>query len=182
MRGGLALKKRKKKPGEHSSPETAGVQNLSDSYIKRVENTGGGIMKDLLEIRNIGFKNREDYGGKWDAESLEYEIGKFFEFCAEKDIKPAKAGIRSWLGLSRSQYHEWETNTSSHPLKSDILGDAHNLIEMQYLGRGEKHPTFNMFLLKAGHGYSDKQELEIHSKDVSKEEIGDIVNKMGLNE
>lgn len=174
-------KKRKKKKGEHSCPQTSGKQNLPESYINRVTGTGGGLMENLVEMRNIGMANRQDYKGKWDDESLEREVSNFFKFCAKKDIKPAKAGLRMWLGLSRSQYHEWETNTSSHPLKSDILSEAAEFMQMQYIGQGEKYPTFNMFLLKAGHNYSDKQEVEITSKDVSKDEIADTISKMGLD-
>ena len=180
MRGGLALKKRKKKPGEHSSPEVSGIQNLPKHYIERVKGTGGGIMEHIMEIYKKGKVNSREYKGLWDEESLESEIFDYFEFCTEYDVKPAKAGLRLWLGLSKSQYWEWENNFTDY--KANLLREASDFMELQYLGKLEKHPTGNIFLLKAGHGYSDKQELEIHSKDVSKEEIGDIVNKMGLNE
>lgn len=173
--------KRKKKKGEHSCPETAGKQNLPKQYIDKKKGSGGGLMKDLVEMRHKGMANRQDYAGKWTDEALEKEVDEFFDFCAEKDIKPAKAGLRMWLGLSESQYWEWSTNTSSHPLKSKILAEAAEFMQMQYIGQGEKYPTFNMFLLKAGHNYSDKQEIEVTNKDVSQEDINDIVSKMGLD-
>lgn len=174
--------KRKKQPGKHSSPETSGVQNLPESYIKRVEGTGGGIMKDLVELRNRGMENRQDYKGKWTDEDLQREVGEFFEFCGERDIKPAKAGLILWLGISRSQFHEWETNTSSHPLKSDILQDASHLMQMQYIGKVESHPTGNIFLLKAGHGYSDKQEIQVTGSSVDSDSIAESIKKLGLGD
>lgn len=175
--------KRKKEKGKHSSPETSGIQNLPGTYIDRVKNTGGETMKDLVNMRKKGMANRQDYAGKWTDEDLEREISEFFEFCAEHDVKPAKAGIRMWLGLSRSQYHEWETNKSSHPLKSDILEEAHSLIEMQYLGKIETYPTGNIFLLKSAHGHSDKQEIQVTSgNDVNTDKIAEAVKKLGLGE
>ena len=174
--------KEKKKPGKHSKPKTSGVQNLPKEYMERVEGTGGGIMEDLIGIYEKGFANRRDYAGKWDEDSLESEVHDFFKYCAQFDVKPAKSGLRLWLGLSRSQYHEWETNTSSHPLKSDILDSAHSLMEMQYITKGESHPTMNMFLLKSGHGHSDKQEVQITGTQVDSDSIAESISKLGLGE
>ena len=172
-------KKRKKKPGEHSCPQTSGKQNLPESYINRLKGRGGGKMHDLKQIREHGFYNRQDYAGKWDADSLKREIDEYFNFCADKDIKPSKAGLRLWLGLSKSQYWEWEKNHTD--FKSNLINEANDLMEIQYIEKGEKYPTFNMFLLKSSHNHSDKQEVEITSKDVSKDEIADTISKMGLD-
>ena len=175
--------KRKKEKGKHSSPETSGIQNLPDTYINRVKNTGGGKMKELLKIKCKGMENRQDYAGKWTDEDLEREVHEFFEFCAEYDVKPAKAGVRLWLGVSESQYWEWETNTSSHPLKSKVLSESREFMQMQYIGNLESYPTGNIFLLKAGHGYSDKQEIQVTSgNDVNTDKIAEAVKKLGLGE
>lgn len=172
-------KKRKKVAGEHSSPQTSGIQNLPKKYIERVQGKGGGKMKDLKQIREHGFYNRQDYAGKWDAESLKREIDEYFNFCADRDVKPSKAGLRLWLGLSKSQYWEWETNNTD--FKSNLINEANDLMEIEYIEKGEKYPTFNMFLLKSSHNHSDKQEVEITSKDINANEIADTISKMGLD-
>ena len=171
--------KRKKVAGEHSCPQTSGIQNLPEKYINRVTGTGGGLMENLNKIREHGFINREDYCGKWTEDTLNEEIGKYFNFCADKDVKPAKAGLRLWLGVSKSQYWEWEKNFTD--FKANLINEANDLMELEYISRVEKYPTGNMFLLKSSHNHSDKQEVEITSKDVSQDEIGNIVSKMGLD-
>lgn len=172
--------KRKKQRGKHSSPETSGVQNLPKSYIDRVKGTGGGLMKDLLELYDIGQANSKEYKGLWTEEDLAREIGEFFDFCAKKDIKPAKAGLRLWLGLSKSRYWEWENEAGTY--KANLLAKANDIMEMQYIGKVESYPTGNIFLLKAGHGYSDKQEIQINSgNDVDSDKIADAVKKLGLD-
>ena len=172
--------KRKKEKGKHSSPETSGVQNLSEAYRAKNEGKGGGVMKELLGIYEKGKENSNEYKGLWDEESLAREVGEYFIYSAEHDLKPAKAGLRLWLGLSRSRYWEWENEVGTY--KSNIMAKANDLMELQYIERGEMHPTFNMFLLKSSHQHSDKQEISITGNSVDKEEIGDIISKMGLNE
>ena len=54
-------------------------------------------------------------------------------------------------------------------------------MEIEYIEKGEKYPTFNMFLLKSSHQHSDKQEIEVTNKDVDSDNIDDIVKKMGLD-
>lgn len=180
--GNDVVKKRKKKKGEHSSPETSGKQNLDAKYIERVKGTGGGKMDELLKIYEKGFANRRDYAGKWTDEDLEKEIHDYFKFTAKYDIKPAKAGLRMWLGLSKSQYWEWENNVNAHPLKSELMAQASSFIELQYIGRVEKYPTGNIFLLKSSHGHQDKQEIELHNKsEVDKGNIEDVISKLNLD-
>lgn len=172
--------KRKKQPGKHSSPETSGVQNLPKSYIDRVTGTGGGLMKDIMEIYKRGQTNTQEYKGLWDEESLSAEIEEYFEFCAERDVKPAKAGLRLWLGVSKSRYWEWENEKGTY--KANLLSQASEFMEIQYIGRLESHPTGNIFLLKSSHGHSDRQDINITSgSNVNSEEIGDVVSKLGLD-
>ena len=127
-------KKRKKQKGKHSSPETSGVQNLSEAYINRIKGSGGGVVKGILEIYKRGNLNSKEYKGLWDSESLERELMEYFEFCAENDIKPAKAGIRMWLGISKSRYWEWE---QGNDYKANLLEQASDFMELQYIGNLE---------------------------------------------
>lgn len=172
--------KRKKEKGKHSSPETSGVQNLPQSYIDRVTGTGGESMKDILEIYNKGTSNSKEYKGLWDEESLERELKDYFTFCAEKQIKPAKAGVRLWLGLSKSRYWEWENEANTY--KANLLQQANEFMELQYIGNIEKYPTGNIFLLKSSHGHQDKQEIEVtNNHNASTDDITELVSKMGLD-
>ena len=55
-------------------------------------------------------------------------------------------------------------------------------MELQYIGNIESHPTGNIFLLKSSHNHKDKQDIEITTgTDVSKDEINDVIGKLGLD-
>ena len=161
----------------HSGPHSAGIKNMPKNYEtsrKDVNKT----MKSILPITENGFKHREDYKGLWDEYNLAHEVNEYFKYCSKKDIKPAKAGVRLWLDLSRTQYHEWETG--NHGFKTDILERAAAMIELSYIGRIESFPTGNIFLLKSSHNHSDKTEIEFTGNDVDPSNIKDMIAKMGL--
>lgn len=163
----------------HSSPATAGAHNLPPGYHKEARRKDvNKIMKRLLPISDRGRKNKQEYAGKWDEESLAHEVNEFFKYCAEFDVKPAKAGLRLWLDLSRSQYHAWETQATGY--KSDILEKAAAMIEMSYIGNIESHPTGNIFLLKSSHNHTDRSEIEVTGQGVDKQDIRDQLIKAGL--
>lgn len=176
---GKKIVKRKKEKGKHSSPETSGIQNLPKSQIDSLKGTGGGVVKEILEIYEKGRENSKEYKGLWDEESLARELHEYFIFCAEKDAKPSKAGIRLWLGISKSRYWEWENEAGTY--KANLLAQANDFMEIQYISKGEQYPTMNMFLLKSSHGHSDKQEIQITGTDVNKDEISDAIAKLGLD-
>ena len=173
------MTKKTKKYKRHSGPERAGIQNMPPDYHKNARRRDvNSIVSKTIEIYEHGFKNRENYKGQWDEESLAHEVYEFFKYCAEYDVKPAKAGLQLWLDLSRSQYHAWET--AENGFKSDILGKASYMMELSYIGNIESYPTGNIFLLKSGHGHSDKREIEITGDGVDEASVQDKIKKMGL--
>jgi len=173
----------KKEVGKHSSPLTAGKQNLSKEYVARnKEKEDGNNMGAMMHLLDKGRENTQEYKGLWSDEELAESIYQFFSYCADTGLKPAKAGLRLWLGLSKSQWWKWENDKVEEGHKARLLEEASNFMELQYLDRGEAFPTFNMFLLKAGHNYIDKQTLEVNThNEISKDEISDVVNKLGLD-
>lgn len=181
--------KRIKKKGEHSSPETSGVQNMNQKYIKRNKLKNDEEVQTLKDIHGAylhGIDNKkkidQEYKGKWTDELLQQEVLEYFEYCVETGMKPAKAGLRLWLGIARSTYEDWEKGDRKHGHKSGIIRMANEFMESQYISRLEKYPTGNIFLLKSSHGHSDRQQVEITGgKDVNKEDIADVVSKLGLD-
>lgn len=174
--------KSKKVRGKHSSPSTSGKQNLPSNFIEKKKGSGGGKVKDIIGIYNRGTKNMETYKGLWEDDILLAEITDYFEYCAEYDVKPAKVGLQLWLGISKSQYWEWENNPIKYGAKSNLIEQANCFMEIQYIGNIEKFPTGNIFLLKSSHKHQDKQDIQITSgNDVSKDEISDVVSKLGLD-
>lgn len=173
--------KRKKEFGKHSSPETSGVQNLTDYHIEKYKGKGSDKLEEIMGIYKQGIRNSQEYKGLWSDEELEREINAYFAYIVLNEMKPAKAGLRLWLGISKSQYYEWETNPKVYRYKSNLINMANTFMELEYISKVESYPTGNIFLLKSSHGHVDKSEVNITATtDVSQENILDTVNKLGL--
>lgn len=176
-----------KEKGKHSSPETAGEKNMPKSYLNKNEGTmPEGEMANIYQVWNAGLHMRsirEDYKGQWDEDSLATYIDGYFQFCAKKDMKPSKVGLQLWLGVSKSQYWEWETKPEKHTFKTNLVLMANQVMEMQYVSRVEKYPAGNIFLLKSGYGYKDNPEVIVRHEGnsvESKDELESSLKKLGL--
>ena len=166
--------------GIHTSPENAGPQNMPDNLPK----DDMGILAGLMPIWDKGVENTFRYKGLWTDEQLAESVSEYFNYCAINNVKTAKVGLQLWLGLSRTQYYDWETKPEKFGAKTNIIGRANQIIEMAYIGRAEKYPTANIFLLKAGHQYVEQNKLDIttNGKQIgSPEELTDAISKLGLD-
>ena len=170
----------RKAKGVHTSPENAGEKNMPENYVEKKKDELN-TMENVLPIYNIGQKNRQDYKGKWTPETLKLEITKFFQYCADNSVKPCKAGLRLWLGISKAQYNDWELKPEKYGFKSDLIYMANDVMEITYVTRGESNPTFNMFLLKAAHGMVETNKVEITNNNSNPEEVKEAISKLGLD-
>jgi hypothetical protein len=172
----------RKNKGIHSSPATSGEQNMPPNYIEKNKDDTGTIAKKQ-PLWERAFKNRQDYAGQWDEESLAKEVSDYFKYCYEYEVKPNKAGLRVWINLSRAQYYEWETKPEKYGFKSDIIRRANDLMEDSYIGRIESYPTGNIFLLKTAHGHVETSKMDVttNGKFVDTEDVNDLVKKLGLD-
>ena len=171
----------RKAKGIHTSPEQAGEQNLPDNYAE-THNDKTGQGKNYLGIWNKSFENRQNYGGKWTEETLTEQINAYFQYCFENEVKVSKVGLSLWLGISKSQFWEWETKPEKYGFKSNLARQATAIIEDTYVGRVESYPTGNIFLLKAMHGYAETQKVEVTgNKGTNPDEVNDIISKLGLD-
>ncbi len=166
----------------HTSPKTAGQQNLPKDYHLKHEDSEQS-MKGIMPIYKQGMKNRQDYKGKWTEELLEKEIQAYFDYCLAHDVKLAKVGISLWLGISKSQMYEWAREPGKYTFKSHLINQAFDIVELSYIGRSEKYPTANIFLLKSSHGHIETSKVDIQSTNnaVGADDIQDVISKMGLD-
>lgn len=174
----------RKSKGVHTNPTKAGEQNLPVGYAEKnrdEDNTVAGI----LPIYKKGMENRENYKGLWDEESLAKEIQAYFDYCADNNVKLAKVGISLWLGISKSQMFEWAKEKVKYGFKSDLINQAFDIVELSYIGRAEKYPTANLFLLRTSHGHIEQSKMDITSNgqavNTSPEEVNDLISKLGLD-
>ena len=151
--------------------------------------TEEGRVDNLIPILEKGMSRfmgeRLDYVGLWTEEELVKEVYDFFLYCNEHGIKTCKAALRLWLGMSRDQYHNWEKQPEKFGYKSRIIQQANDVMETQMIGRAEKYPTANVFLLKSSHGHVESSRLDVTTNGQSMgsaDEIRDLVSKLGLDQ
>lgn len=165
-----------------TKPELAGESNMPPEMIKRAsrEKCDDDLMANLSILFDKGVKTHNKKS-KWTADLLYAEIKNYFEFCVEKRLKPNKAGLRTWLGMSRSQYHAWESEPQRFKEITDIICLANGIMEEEYINRVESFPTGNIFLLKSMHGLIDRSAIDVTTNNTNSEEVKDLVNKLGLD-
>lgn len=178
----------RKAKGIHTCPENAGIKNADKINIPEMQ-VDEDYKNDLAKINELArrAKNmREDYKGKWTDEEFANCIDEFFDYCEEAQLKVCKAGLRIWLSVSSSQYNDWENKPEKYGFKSELILYANDRMEFSYIGRAEKYPTANLFLLKTSHRHIEASKLDIttngKSINANENEVQDLVSKLGLDQ
>lgn len=170
-----------KSKGIQTKKELSGEQNMSSDYIESHKDEADNLMTTLIGVFDVGLKQRKR-GTNWTEEELTESISKYFQFCSDKNMKPSKSSLGLWLGCSRAQYYSWQSENAKYGAISDIINMANAVMENEYINRGEKNPTFNIFMLKAGHGMVETNKVEIsNTTNANPDEIKDVINKLGLD-
>lgn len=171
--------KRYKNKGVHTSPETAGRQNMSK--LKNPEPDKQKTMGKLIPIMNHG--NKAGYSGKWTDEMLASSIGEFFDYCAEVEMKPTAPALRLWLNVEDSTILEWRKFPNKYGGKSAIIKKAYAVMEAFLQLNIDKYPTGSIFLLKTTHGHVETSKVEVNNTgDVNGlDDIKDRVARLALD-
>lgn len=166
-----------------TQPHLAGDKNMTAKVVEKAKDiVEDDLMASLIPVMDEGIRQVKR-GTNWTGEELLFSVREYFIYCGNHSLKPSKSSIRIWLGCSRSQYHAWQSEPQKYGAVSDVIRLANDMMETQYINRGESHPTMNVFLLKSGHGHSDKTEIQVSSgSDVSTEDISEAISKLGLGE
>jgi hypothetical protein len=168
-----------------TNPEDAGKQNIPASHIKRHKekdiDDGDRLNAQIIDLLKQSFSRSGTC--TWTPAMLYPEIIGYFEYCEEQNMKPCKSGLQLWLGVSSSQYYDWAAKPEKYGRLSDLIKSANLAMETQYINRGEKNPTMNIFLLKASFNYIEQGKLDITTNGESLESSDDVkqkLAKMGL--
>ena len=166
----------------HTSPETAGEKNMPSNYPEKYPDEND-TMEKLYPIWQQSFVNRQNYAGKWTEETLAEQLDLFFQYCFQKAVKPSKSAVCLWLNLSKSQLHDWNTQPEKYGFKSELIKKAFLLIETSYIGRIEKYPAGNIFLLKTSHDHVETSKVEVEAKSAmtTQEDVRMAIQKLGLD-
>lgn len=167
------------KKGVHTSPEKAGVMNLEGKDFPKDEE---GLMSKLMPIYKKGNENRGIYKGQWSDQELMDEIDKYFQYCVDVELKPTQPSLRLWLGVTRTTIWEWRTKPEKYGVKSNIIEQAFDVMEMYLQSNLDKYPTGSIFLLKSSFGHKDTMNVQIdNTNTVKPDEVADVVAKLGLD-
>lgn len=100
---------------------------------------------------------------KYTPDELNNLIDSFTTYCRDNDKLPTLENLYLYLDLYKEQFHELATI----PEYADIIKKAKHmtaawLSEAALCGRTKE--IASIFLLKAVHGYSDRQEISVDGK------------------
>lgn len=171
----------RKSKNVHGKPANAGVKNMPKDYADKRQDTDG-INAGVMPVYRKGMENRQNYKGLWDEESLSREIMAYFDYCEVNEVKMAKVGISLWLGMSKQMMFEWAKD-KKYGFKFDLINQAFDVVEASYVGRIEKYPTGNIFLLKTSHGHIETSKVDVQTNGVGAtlEDVKDTISKLGLD-
>ena len=167
----------------HTRPSKSGVKNMSKEFNdSHKDMEDDNLMANISDIFKIGVEKGKRTSA-WTEEDLAREISAYFDYCVEKQLKPCKAGIRLFLGISKTQYYDWGVNPSKYGVISTLVQQANDAMELQYIGRSEKYPTANLFLLRTSHGHVETSKVDVttNNANTTVEEVDDIISKLGLD-
>jgi len=177
------MAKRYKNRGIHTSPETAGRQNMSKATEKQKIPDEEGTLGKMIPIMKRG--QALGYEGKWNDQMLAESIGEFFDYCSEVKLKPTMPLLRLWLNVDQSTLLDWKKNPSRHGNKSQIIKSAFDIMEAVLQERAEKYPTANIFLMKTSHGHVETSKVEIDNKnqiEIGESDVKEAVKQLGLGQ
>lgn len=173
---------KKKVYKKRTNPEDAGRHNIPESHIKRhKEKEDDGINKHVLELLKRSLSKTGQCS--WTPHELAVQIIEYFDYCEEENMKPCKSGLRLYIGVSEKQYYDWGRYPEKYGNISQVVKSANEAMETQYINKGEKNPTMNIFLLKASFNYIEQGKLDITTNGESLESSEDVkekLAKMGL--
>lgn len=104
-----------------------------------------------------------------DIEELKERIGKYFQYCSEKEMRPGIEGISLALGVSRSTFWSWCKGVSCSPEWARVCGVARQCISafIEQAGMsGLISPVVQIWLQKNHDGYKDNTTVEHYYSDL----------------
>lgn len=171
----------RKAKGVHTSPETAGAQNLEGKVLPKDE---AGLNQQIYPAwqHGKGIRHKlEPYGGKWPDDLLEAEVEEFCTYCVENNVKPTQPLLRLWLNVSADTLLQWKKFPDKYGRKSSIIREVLAFMECYLQGNLDKYPTGSIFLLKSSFGHAETTNINVAGNSTSPDDIKDAIAKLGLN-
>lgn len=175
----------KKVSHNQTCPENAGLQNFTPEMLAEYRDDEAGALLTMISPifkRALG-SGKQIRQMNWTPEELRESLGEYFDYFAINGLKPSKSSIRLWLNVSNDRFNKWIAEPEKYGEIHDVIMMAMDVLETQYINRGEKHPTMNRFLLESSHGHRVSQNVEVTAVNrVSTRDIDDAISKLNLEE
>lgn len=172
-------------PTTETGPHNAGSKNMTKEIIESLQiddpDSDSTIGASCVMFRK-GVLAKKKRQANWKVSDLIEEIQSYFDFCAEFTMKANRYGLAVWLGTCNQKISAWVNGKGVSEEIQSVMQMACDIMANECIARGEKYPTFNMFMLRASHNMSDKHEISITQKnEVTTEDIDEVIAKMGLD-
>lgn len=119
-----------------------------------------------------------------DVEQIRDRIALYFNYCAEKGIRPGMEGMALALHTTRRTLERWVAGTMRPELQDTIIQAKQMLAAyLEYVSlNGQIFPATAIFLMKNWFGYKDQTEQTIEVKparfgeDMTDEQIANMID------
>jgi len=171
---------------KHTCPDRAGEKNMKAVLIKadeeksELDKHNAKMLGKLIRMKNL---RRGENETKWTEETFRKNMDLLLDWCYENEVELSIPVMRMWFNVSPRMFNYWKQD-EKYGFIYDTIWEALDLIESITLSKIERYPVGNIFKLKSIHKYCDTQKIDITSNGkeiVSKDEINDLVDKLGLN-
>lgn len=167
--------------GIHTSPDKSGRQNL-EGMLDTLPKDDDGIMKKIFPVWIRGKQSQKEYKGLWTEEEMARNIGEFFAYCHDVELKPTKPLLQIWLGVTDYTFNYWLADEHKYGFKTRLAREAVQIMEAYLQANIDKYPTGSMFLLKTVHGHVEKSQVNVVSQNqVDPDQIGNLISQLGLD-
>lgn len=116
------------------------------------------------------------------AVEVSQRVTKYFELCAEYDMKPGMAGLAMAFGKDRRTLWRYRDGSlGKNPEVVDTLKKAAQFLDLameSYMQNGKINPVSGIFLMKNNLGYVDKQEVTVTAQSP----LGETTDTKALEE
>lgn len=147
------------------------------------EGKTGEAMSKLLPMLNHAYEN--PVTKETTVDELRQNIGKYFEYCMENELRPGVENLSLWLGVCRSAFLQWSKGERRKEFQEVAMQAKQTMAAyMEYMfQKGEINPVSGIFLLKNWYGYKDTVTNEVEVKTsqfgetMTNEEIAGLIEE-----
>lgn len=142
--------------------EAKKVRKRPDSTVQTQPGDNRKIILHSIQLASIPPTDMDD------PQAVTDTVFKYFEICAENDMKPSMADLAVALSLTRSKLNDYINGVLGKGNNAEqvrtVLKKAKTMMDGQmnsYMANGKVNPVAGIFLMKNHFGYQNETEVTI---------------------